>query len=291
MFNNLEVGTTIRFYLDYIDSYTVGVIESVEEGRYKVGVNGIGVNSVYVAFEDVSEVIDKNKKFVPVIEEEIIVIEEPVIEEPIIEKKKPSFFGMFDDGDMSEIVMDNLPNELTIYVPMFDVSGTPASDGEIKNRVTEVEAFMQRHFGEFKVKNVSSSYIDNEGNLIMKKHIQISSYPNDEEFNHYKRHLIHQVSIWVNEWMQDVLMVEYEDKIYYIYPLDNMMAKGGELWIQETTKNMKKSGSVGAFTKQARREGLTPIEFAKKVLVKPQGYTMKTRRRANFVKNTNPDKF
>ena len=297
MFDNLEVGTTIKFYLGWIDAYTIGVIESVEEGRYKVTINGLGVNTVYVEFDDILEVIDKNKKFVPVIEEEIIVNEEPAIEEVSIEEpvmaenKKSYFFGLFDDGGVAEMVMDNLPNELTIYVPMFDVNGTPASDEEIENRVTEVEAFMKRHFGEFKVKNVSGSYVDNEGNLIMKKHIQISAYPNDEEFNHYKRHLIHQVSMWVNEWMQDVLMVEYEDKIYYIYPLDDMMAKGGELWIQEATKDMKKSGSVGAFTKQARREGLTPIEFAKKVLAKPQGYTIKTRRRANFVKNTNPNKF
>jgi hypothetical protein len=305
MFDNLEVGTTIRFYLDYIDAYTVGVIESIEEGRYKVTMNGIGLKTVYVPFSDVIEVVDKNYIFKPVIEEEIIekiieeeiivieepIIEEPIIEEPIVENKKSYFFGMFDDGGVAEMVMDNLPNELTIYVPMFDTNGTPTSDVEIENRVVEVEAFMQRHFGEFKVKNVSSSYIDNEGNLIMKKHIQISSYPNDEEFNHYKRHLIQQVSMWVKEWMQDVIMVEYEDIIYYIYPLDNMMKKGGELWIQEATKDMKKSGSVGAFTKQAKKEGLTPIEFAKKVLAKPQGYTIKTRRRANFVKNTNPDKF
>ena len=291
MFYNLQVGITIRFYLDYIDAYTVGVIEGVEEGRYKVAINGVGVKSIYVTFNDIIEVIDKNKRFQPVIEEEIIVIEEPIIEEPVIENKKPYFFGMFDDGGVAEIVIDNLPNELTIYVPMFDVNGTPASDLEIENRVTEVEVFMERHFGEFKVKNLSSSYIDNEGNLIMKKNIQISSYPNDEQFNHYKRHLIHQVSMWVNEWMQDVLMVEYEDKIYYIYPLDDMMAKGGELWIQEATKDMIKSGSFGAFTKQAKREGFTPIVFAKKVLAKPQGYTIKTRRRANFVKNTNPDKF
>jgi hypothetical protein len=85
--------------------------------------------------------------------------------------------------------------------------------------------------------------------------------------------------------------MEYEDKIFHIFPLENMMKKGGELWIQEATKNMKKKGSVGAFTKQAKREGLTPIEFAKKVLAKPQGYTLKTRRRANFVKNVNPEKF
>lgn len=299
MFDNLEVGTTIRFYLDYIDAYTVGVIESIEDGRYKVRVNGIGVSSIYVPFDSINEVIDKNKKFQPIIEEEIIeeeiIEDEPVIEEPIIEEirenKKSSFFGLYKNGGVSEMVMENLPNELTIYVPLFDVKGKPVSDEEIESRVSEVQSFMKKYFGDFTDKNVSGSYVDEKGNLIMKKNIQISAFPTDKQFNYYKRNLISQLSIWVSEWMQDVVIVEYEDKIYYIYPMDNMMKNGGELWIQEATKDMKKSGSVGAFTKQAKREGLTPIEFAKKVLAKPQGYTIKTRRRANFVKNTNPDKF
>lgn len=290
MFNNLEVGTTIKFYLDWIDAYTVGVIEGVEEGRYKVSVQGLGVSSVYISFNDIREVIDKNKKFEPVIEQEVIIEEEPIIEE-VIEEKKSSFFGLFENGGSTELVMENLPNELTVYVPVFDLNGTPFSDEEIESRIKEVEYFMQKHFGEFSVRNVSASYVDNDGNLVMKKHIQISAYPTDEEFNMYKRHLINEVSSWVNEWNQDEIVVEYEDKTYHVFPTDKMMKNGGELWIQEATKDMKKSGSVGAFTKQAKREGLTPIEFAKKVLSKPQGYTIKTRRRANFVKNTNPDKF
>ena len=53
----------------------------------------------------------------------------------------------------------------------------------------------------------------------------------------------------------------------------------------------EQKGTIGAFTKQAKREGLTPIAFAKKVLKNPKGYALKTRRRANFVRNVNPDKF
>lgn len=290
MFSNLQVGTTIKFYLDWIDAYTVGVIEALEEGRYKVAIQGLGVSSVYVEFKDISEVIDKDKKFEPIIEEEIVVEEEPIIEE-VVEDKKSSFFGLFDNGGSTELAIENLPNELTIYVPMFEMDGRPSSEEEIGIRVGEVEYFMQKHFGEFTVKNVSSSYVDAEGNLVMKKNVQISAYPTDEEFNFQKRHLVNQLAMWVGEWEQDILVLEYEDKIYYIFPTEDMMKKGGELWIQEATKDMKKSGSVGAFTKQAKREGLTPIEFAKKVLAKPQGYTVKTRRRANFVRNTNPDKF
>ena len=291
MFNDLQVGTTIRFYLEFNDTYTVGVIQSIQESGYKVSVNGIGVSTVFVPFEDIVKVIDKNYKFEPIEEVEPIIEEEEPIVEEVIEVKKSPFFGFFDDGGVAELTMDNMPNELTIYIPLFDEDGTPASDEEVELRVSQVEEFMTLFFGEFHFKSVSGSYIDNEGKLVMQKHIQISTYVTDEQLNMYKRHLMNDISMWAVQWNQESILMEYEDKIFHIYPLENMMKKGGELWIQEATKNMKKKGSIGAFTKQAKREGLTPIEFAKKVLKKPQGYTIKTRRRANFVKNVNPEKF
>jgi hypothetical protein len=79
--------------------------------------------------------------------------------------------------------------------------------------------------------------------------------------------------------------------MFFVLGLNDMMKQGGELWIQDAVGQMKKKGTIGAFTKQAKREGLTPIEFAKKVIKNPKGYTLKTRRRASFVKNVNPDKF
>ena len=79
--------------------------------------------------------------------------------------------------------------------------------------------------------------------------------------------------------------------MFYIFGLEDMMKEGGELWIQDAVSQMKKKGTIGAFTKQAIREGLETIEYAKKVLKNPKGYTLKTRRRATFVKNVNPDKF
>jgi len=66
-------------------------------------------------------------------------------------------------------------------------------------------------------------------------------------------------------------------------------AKGG--WIQKAQERMKKNGTIGAFTAQAKKKGKTAIEFAKSVLSTPEKYTKKTRQRAQFVKNTNPDKF
>ena len=66
-------------------------------------------------------------------------------------------------------------------------------------------------------------------------------------------------------------------------------ADGG--WIQDATAEMKKKGTVGSFTKMAKRHGDTPVEYAKDVLDDPSKHTLKTRRKAQFVKNTNPDKF
>jgi hypothetical protein len=69
------------------------------------------------------------------------------------------------------------------------------------------------------------------------------------------------------------------------------MAKKDKNWIQGVDKEMAKKGTIGAFTKQAKRKGLTPVEFAKQVLANPDKYYKKTRERAMFVKNTNPEKF
>ena len=66
-------------------------------------------------------------------------------------------------------------------------------------------------------------------------------------------------------------------------------AKGG--WIQDAVEEMKEKGTVGAFTKQAKRREMTPVEFAKMVLKDPKEYSEKTRERAQFVKNTNPELF
>lgn len=67
--------------------------------------------------------------------------------------------------------------------------------------------------------------------------------------------------------------------------------KGGETWIQDSVEKMEKKGTVGSFTNKAARHGLTPIEYAKKVLTNPDKHTEKTRRQAQFVKNTNPELF
>jgi hypothetical protein len=305
-FRNLQAGTTIKFYNNWSDQYMIGEIISEKNSGYQVAIKSRVANSIFVESNDIVDIIDKQRKFKPVIEEiieeqpiveEIIIEEQPIVEEePIVEEivevKEPVFKGLFADGGITNSrIIEGLPNELTIFVPLFDMNGKPASDNEIEDRVDDVKDFLKRNFGEFVVQDMGSSYIDREGNLIMRKTIQITAYPSDSEFNNHKQHLINQLSLWASEWGQDFMILEYEDEMFFILGLDDMMKQGGELWIQDAVSQMKKKGTIGAFTKQAKREGLTPIAFAKKVLKNPKGYTLKTRRRANFVRNVNPDKF
>ena len=105
---------------------------------------------------------------------------------------------------------------LAIFIPLFNTNGEPASDNEIENRIDDVKHFLNRNFGEFVVQDMGSSYIDREGNLIMRKTIQISVYPSDEEFNYHKQQLINQLSLWASEWGQDFMLLEYEDEMFYI---------------------------------------------------------------------------
>ena len=282
-FINLKAGTTIKFYNNWSNQYMIGEIITEKNNGYQVAIKSRVANNIFVESNDIVDVIDKERKFEPIVEE--------VVEE-VVEEKEPVFKGLFaDGGETDSNKIEGLPNELTILVPLFDSNGEPASDSEIENRVDDVKDFLIKKFGEFIVQDMGSSYIDREGNLIMRKSIQITAYPSDEEFNYHKQKLINQLSLWAIEWGQDYMILEYEEDMFYILGMNDMMKQGGELWIQDAITQMQKKGSIGAFTKQAKREGLTPIDFAKKVLNNPKGYALKTRRRANFVRNVNPDKF
>lgn len=70
----------------------------------------------------------------------------------------------------------------------------------------------------------------------------------------------------------------------YVAPVIRPYAMGG--WIQEAKEDMQKNGTVGAFTKQARREGYDDVqEFAGYVLENPAQFTPTTKKRAQFAKN------
>jgi len=52
-------------------------------------------------------------------------------------------------------------------------------------------------------------------------------------------------------------------------------------WIQDVVSKMK----TGLFTDQAFRKHMTPEEFSTEVKKHPKRYALKTRRRAQFLKN------
>lgn len=52
-------------------------------------------------------------------------------------------------------------------------------------------------------------------------------------------------------------------------------------WIQKAVAHM----DTGAFTAQALRVGSTPVAYEMEVLAHPKKHTLKTRRRAQFLKN------
>ena len=75
-----------------------------------------------------------------------------------------------------------------------------------------------------------------------------------------------------------------------------IMAKGGTMkkddkWIQSTVKEMEKKGTVGLFTKKAKRRGMTTKEFMREVLRNPKKYTLKTRREAQWMANVTGDEY
>lgn len=287
-FKNLPNGTTIQFMFWNDEPVNGVILNQLSESKYEVEVNN-KLGKVMVEEEDILNVIDTNKRYeyIPVqIQEEI----EEEIEE-VIEEVKPKYHGLFALGGESVAMIENMPNELTLYVPIFEGNGNPSTDEEIEERVRLVKQLFKEYFGDYISHNYGSSYIDSDGKLVFRKHIQVTTYPTDSEFMQYKQELIYAISRWAQEWNQEYIVLEYEDKTHHILPIDDFMKRGGEIWIQDAISKMEKKGTIGAFVKQAKREGMTTIEFAKKVLKNPKGYALKTRRRANFVKNTNPELF
>jgi hypothetical protein len=290
MYNDLKNGTVIKFN-SWNDQLSIGVINNFENGKYKVSINS-RIGNVYLLPNEIIGIIDKSLKFSPVEEpvEEPVIIK--VIEKPIAEPKKPVFQGIFADGGVANLKhTEGLPNELAIFIEEYDDKGKPLNKSVLENRISQIKNFLKKHFGKFTMSDKSNSHIDSKGELVMKSSILISSYPSDDEFNANKEKLINFLSLCAKDWGVEEIILLYEEDNYFILPTEDMMKQGGELWIQDAVNKMKKKGTFGAFTKQAKTEGLTPIEFTKKILKNPKGYTVKTRRRANFVKNMNINQF
>lgn len=61
-------------------------------------------------------------------------------------------------------------------------------------------------------------------------------------------------------------------------------------WIQKARKRMEKKGTVGAFSAQAKRAGMSTKAYASKVLANPSRYSANTVKRANFARNVSKSK-
>jgi hypothetical protein len=56
-------------------------------------------------------------------------------------------------------------------------------------------------------------------------------------------------------------------------------------WIQDALKHIKE----GAFTSQAARAGMKPLQYAHAVLEEPEKHTKRTEQRARFLINIQPN--
>jgi len=58
-------------------------------------------------------------------------------------------------------------------------------------------------------------------------------------------------------------------------------------WLGEAVDRMKDKGTIGAFTKQAKRRGMSAQQFARYVLSHRDEFNSKTIKRAVFAHNVN----
>ena len=184
--------------------------------------------------------------------------------------------------------MFELPLEMVVYVPSTQDVDKVISVDEMDARVDEVKNYLATKFGGYTSSDKIGGFVDSKGKLVNEDIVQVVSFAEKEAFEKNKKALINQLADWGKKWGQEAIGFEFEGDLLYV---PQKFKKGGELWIQDAVDKMKSKGTLGAFTKQAKREGMKPVEFAKKVIANPNDYQTKTLRRAYFVKNTNPEKF
>lgn len=61
-------------------------------------------------------------------------------------------------------------------------------------------------------------------------------------------------------------------------------------WMEHAAAKMKKKGTVGMFSKQAKKAGMTNLEYAKKVMKSGSKASALTKKRANFARNASKAK-
>ena len=126
--------------------------------------------------------------------------------------------------------------------------------------------------------------IDEDGSNIPSELMEVFSELNEDE-DSYKE--MERLRLLANEKGYD-FDYDLSGQPTEFWKIDSY-AKGG--FIQKAVENMKDNNTVGAFTKQANRREMTPVDFAKMVLKTPDAYSETTKKRAQFVKNANPELF
>lgn len=63
------------------------------------------------------------------------------------------------------------------------------------------------------------------------------------------------------------------------------MSKRKTKWMQKAAERMEQKGTVGEFTRKAKRAGMTVSQYASKVLAPGSKASTKTKRQAVFAKN------
>lgn len=194
----------------------------------------------------------------------------------------------FDTGGTLELSREkakkvfHLPYESAIYVPSTSNVDEVISPEEMDSRVQEVQNYLGSLFGGFSSAETMGGFVDSTGKLVNEDIIKVTSFAEKDAFNQNKEEVLNKLADWSKQWGQEAMGFEFEGDLYYV-PAN--YKQGGELWIQNAVKEMDKKGTKGAFTKQAKRHGMTPKEFAKEVESNPSKYRKKTRQRANFVEN------
>ena len=205
-------------------------------------------------------------------------------------KDAPYTFKEFEKGGAIPYrdKMFELPLEMVVYVPSTQDVNKVISVDEMDSRVDEVKNYLATKFGGYTSSDKIGGFVDSNGILVNEEIVQVVAFSTKEAFEENRNQLIEQLAKWGKEWGQEAIGFEYEGDLLYV---PQQLKRGGELWIQDAVDRMKSNGTEGAFTRQAKRHGKTPVEFAKQVLKNPENYRTTTLRRAVFVKNTNPEKF
>ena len=218
-----------------------------------------------------------------------------------LEQKYDELQSLYHDSVAQCDVVDKLDDEiddLEIKLRQYEKENY-ADGGKIAIKMTINKDEAEHLLAKLQSENPTNSYsIDTyKGSYVVTANYKDGGQTQEfivdiENDNHYKKVGKAKYGISKDKKGKEYVTLFFDNGSVNTYSMHEVQKKyddGG--WIQDATSKMKKKGTVGSFTKMAKRHGDTPVEYAKEVLDHPSKHTLKTRRKAQFVKNTNPEKF